>query len=48
MVMRITGFTSGLDIDTLVKDLMKAKRAPLDKLTQQKTTLEWQRDSKAL
>ncbi|MFB9276277.1 flagellar filament capping protein FliD [Cohnella cellulosilytica] len=44
MVTRITGFSSGLDIDTLVKDLMKAKRAPLDKLTQQKTTLEWQRE----
>ncbi|QTH42289.1 flagellar filament capping protein FliD [Cohnella sp. LGH] len=44
MVTRITGFTSGLDIDSLVKDLMKAKRAPLDKLTQQKTTLEWQRE----
>ncbi len=44
MVMRISGFSSGLDIDSLVKDLMKAKRAPLDKLTQQKTTLEWQRE----
>lgn len=44
MVMRISGFSSGLDIDTIVKNLMKAQRAPLDKLTQQKTTLEWQRE----
>ncbi len=44
MVTRISGFASGLDIDSLVKDLMKAKRAPLDKLTQQKTSLEWQRE----
>ncbi|OXS55892.1 hypothetical protein B1A99_21950 [Cohnella sp. CIP 111063] len=44
MVTRITGMASGLDIDQLVKDLMKAKRAPLDKLTIQKTTLEWQRE----
>ena len=43
MAIRITGF-SGLDIDTLVSDLMKAKRAPLDKLNQQKTKLEWQRE----
>ncbi|TFE29033.1 flagellar filament capping protein FliD [Cohnella luojiensis] len=42
--MRISGFSSGLDIDQIVKDLMKAKRVPLDKLTQQKTTLEWQRE----
>lgn len=43
MAIRITGF-SGLDIDSLVNDLMKAKREPLNRLTQQKTTLEWQRE----
>jgi flagellar hook-associated protein 2 len=42
--MRIGGLASGMDIDTLVKDLMKAERIPLDKLAQKKTTLEWQRD----
>lgn len=44
MTTRISGLMSGLDIDTLVKDMMKSKRAPLDKLTQQKQTLEWQRE----
>lgn len=44
MVTRISGFASGLDIDTIVKDLMKAKRAPLDRLNQQKQQLEWQRE----
>lgn len=44
MTMRISGISSGLDIDTIVKNLMKAQRAPLDKLNQQKTTLEWQRE----
>ncbi len=44
MVMRISGISSGLDIDSIVKNLMKAQRAPLDKLNQQKTTLEWQRE----
>jgi flagellar hook-associated protein 2 len=42
--MRIGGLASGMDIDTLVKDLMKAERIPLDKLSQKKTLLEWQRD----
>ncbi|OOE14392.1 flagellar hook-associated protein 2 [Fictibacillus arsenicus] len=42
--MRIGGLASGMDIDSLVKDLMRAERIPLDKLSQKKTTLEWQRD----
>ncbi|MCM3718458.1 flagellar hook-associated protein 2 [Fictibacillus phosphorivorans] len=42
--MRIGGLASGMDIDSLVKDLMKAERIPLDKLSQKKTLLEWQRD----
>ena len=44
MTLRINGF-SGMDIDSMVKELMTAKRAPLDKLNQQKTYLSWQRDS---
>ncbi|MDQ0214912.1 flagellar hook-associated protein 2 [Oikeobacillus pervagus] len=42
--MRIGGLASGMDIDQLVKDLMKAERMPLDKLKQKKQILEWQRD----
>jgi flagellar hook-associated protein 2 len=42
--MRIGGLASGMDIDSLVGDLMKAERIPLDKLAQKKTMLEWQRD----
>ncbi|TKC17043.1 flagellar hook-associated protein 2 [Robertmurraya kyonggiensis] len=42
--MRIGGLASGMDIDTIVSDLMKAERVPLDKLTQKKQYLEWQRD----
>jgi flagellar hook-associated protein 2 len=44
MTLRINGF-SGMDIDSMVKQLMTAKRVPLDKLNQQKTYLSWQRDS---
>ncbi|MBD7943029.1 flagellar filament capping protein FliD [Psychrobacillus sp. Sa2BUA9] len=43
--LRIGGLASGMDIDQIVGDLMKAQRVPLDKLVQKKTTFEWQRDS---
>jgi flagellar hook-associated protein 2 len=43
--MRIGGLASGMDIDTLVMDLMKAERMPLDKLFQKRQTLDWQRDA---
>lgn len=44
MVMRIGGLSSGMDIDSIVNDLMRVKRLPLDRLNQQKQLLEWQRD----
>lgn len=44
MSMRIGGLASGMDIDTMVSDLMKAERMPLDKLKRKKQILEWQRD----
>lgn len=44
MVMRTYGLSgSGMDVDQLVKDLMKARRATYDKLTKQKTQLEWKK-----
>lgn len=42
--LRIGGLASGMDIDSIVRDLMKAERMPLDKLRQKKTQLEWRRD----
>lgn len=45
MVTRITGLASGMDIDDIVSKLIQTERAPLNKLTQKKQTLEWQRDS---
>ncbi|WP_046178164.1 flagellar filament capping protein FliD [Domibacillus tundrae] len=44
MALRIGGMASGMDTESIVKDLMKAERMPLDKLKQKKQTLEWQRD----
>ncbi|WP_018930999.1 flagellar filament capping protein FliD [Gracilibacillus lacisalsi] len=43
--MRVTGFASGMDIDSMVRDLMKAERMPLQRMEQQKQELEWKRDS---
>ncbi|MFE3577695.1 flagellar filament capping protein FliD [Lysinibacillus sp. NPDC059133] len=45
MVNRIGGLASGMDIDELVKKLMNAERAPLNKLLQSKQRYEWQRDA---
>ncbi|MFD1020308.1 flagellar filament capping protein FliD [Thalassobacillus hwangdonensis] len=43
--MRIGGLASGIDTDSIVKDLMKVERMPLDKLTKEKQSLEWKRDA---
>ena len=39
--MRITGMASGMDIDKMVSDLMKAERIPQDKLRQKKDLLSF-------
>ncbi|EQB37475.1 MULTISPECIES: flagellar hook-associated protein 2 [Virgibacillus] len=43
--MRIGGLATGMDIDNLVNKLMSAERIPLDKMEQERTTLEWKRDA---
>lgn len=43
--MRISGLSSGLDIDSMVNQLMQAERMPVNRLYQKKQLLEWQRDS---
>ncbi len=45
MVMRVGGLATGMDIDTLVKELMNSHRAPVNKLVQKKQVYEWQRDA---
>ncbi|TVX89446.1 flagellar filament capping protein FliD [Paenibacillus agilis] len=41
---RVSGFSSGMDIEKLVSDMMRAERLPLDKLHRQKQSLVWQRE----
>ncbi|SFS85252.1 flagellar filament capping protein FliD [Paenibacillus sp. 453mf] len=43
--MRISGLASGMDTDTIVKQMMSIARLPLDKVNQNKQVLEWQRES---
>lgn len=43
--MRIGGLASGMDTDSLVKQLMQAQKMPLDKLMQKKVFTEWQQES---
>ncbi|WP_077624781.1 flagellar hook-associated protein 2 [Sediminibacillus massiliensis] len=42
---RISGLASGMDTESMVNDLMRAERMPLDKLEQDKTWMTWQRDA---
>ncbi|NHM28176.1 flagellar hook-associated protein 2 [Desulfofundulus sp. TPOSR] len=42
--LRIGGLASGIDTDSIIKELMKAQRIPLDRLHQEKQILEWQQE----
>mgnify|MGYP001160568750 CR=1 FL=1 len=45
MNMRIGGLASGMDVDSIVKQLMQVERIPRDRIYQKKQLLEWQRDA---
>ena len=42
--MRITGMVSGLDTDSLVKELVSAQKMKNKKIEDKKVKLEWQQD----
>lgn len=42
--MRMSGFATGMDINQMVQDLMKAERLPLNKLEKSKTSTQWKID----
>ncbi len=42
---RLSGLASGIDTETMIKQLMQVERAPVDRLAQKKQTLTWQRDA---
>ncbi len=41
---RLSGLSSGLDVDSMVQQLMKIEQAKVDKVKQSKTLIEWKRD----
>jgi flagellar hook-associated protein 2 len=45
VAIRVGGLASGIETDTLVKQLMEAHRIPMTKLTQKKQIYDWQRDA---
>ncbi|MDK2820360.1 MAG: flagellar hook-associated protein 2 [Clostridia bacterium] len=42
--LRIGGLASGIDTDSIVKQMMQAARIPVDKMYQQKQILEWKQE----
>lgn len=44
-MLRITGMASGLDVDSIVKQLMTAENTKVDKVKQDKQTLQWTQDA---
>lgn len=44
MAMRLTGMYSGLDTETIIQELVAAKRTKVDDLKKEQTSLEWKQD----
>lgn len=44
MAMRITGMNSGLDTESIIQQLVAAKRTKVDKAKKQQTSLQWKQD----
>ena len=45
MPIRITGMNSGLDTESIITELVKAKSVKKDSLVKAKTKLEWKQDA---
>ncbi len=45
MPIRITGMNSGLDTESIISELMKAKRVSVDNVKKQQTRLQWKQDA---
>ena len=42
---RITGLATGMDTESIIEQLMKAQKAPINELEKEQTTIEWQREA---
>lgn len=45
MPIRITGMATGMDTETMIKQMMQAHRVPIDRMKQKQQTITWQRDA---
>lgn len=45
MTMRLTGMYSGLETETIIQELVKAKSVKVDKLNKEKTKMEWKQEA---
>lgn len=45
MVMRLGGLATGIDTDTIVKQMLMREQAKIDKVTSQKQVLQWQQET---
>ena len=44
MAIRITSLNSGLDTESIIKEMVKARQVKVDRLKQSQTSLEWKQD----
>ena len=44
MAIRLTGMNSGLDTETIIKEMVQARQVKVDKLKKSQTSLEWKQD----
>jgi flagellar hook-associated protein 2 len=42
---RLSGLASGIDTEAMIKKVMQAERLPVDRLSQKKQILTWERDA---
>ena len=45
MANRVTGMYSGLDTESLIQDLIRAKSKKVEKLNKDKTKMEWKQEA---
>ncbi|WP_406540970.1 flagellar cap protein FliD N-terminal domain-containing protein [Clostridium ljungdahlii] len=44
-MLRITGLNTGLDVDSIVKKMLKGDQAKLDKVKQSQQLIQWRQDA---
>ena len=48
MAIRLTGLSSGMDTDAIVRELTKAHQSKVDKVKGEQTKLQWKKEMQGL